>query len=922
MRDWPPLHDYGRSRAVVMGAWSYTHLAPIAAAANSLDRMAGLLTSPLCGWPRDRVQILADVPSPGDLPYRLVTTFENISDVALFYYVGHGQIDAEGELCLGLTETRPEVNLRAVTSLPFQLVRQAMQGSDAAVKIVILDCCFSGLATRPLNILSGAAEEVADLATGTGAHTMAASGRFGAAWFESASGSERPQTIFTKYLVDLVESGIPGGGSLLPLGRLFEQLRDNLARDRRPVPQQRSTDAGRDFAFAHNVAANVPPADTVSRSNVTFPAAGRSLADVYSDAPSETDMVGVATDVAILADLIAATDTSPPLAIALIGEWGAGKSSAILQIRRQVDRLAADSRRRPGLSPFASNVRQVTFNAWDYSDDQVWCGIIEQLFETLAVGPVSATSDPEKVQDNPADLRQEIAELETAGKRLSDALRTADRFAGPPGLLAGLRSPAYAWQIVTAACRELTLDIRSAVAALAFWLILGAAASAIWWRWGPVIGSAAAIAGAVIAPVAVLVQQAWRGRQAGGGIIARLRRRLSSRQHTLSQQIADRRQRLALVDAGARLSAFLTDRNALGAYREHRGLVGQVRRDLARLSEDLASARQEWMEAGSAAPPPLERIVLYVDDLDRCPPRRVVEVLEAVHLMLALELFVVVVAFDSRWLVRSLELHYRELFSAGSTQPGVPGLADPGNYSPDASPIDYLDKIFQVPYVIRRPAPAALGRYLRSMLPSPNPAAAAADIPEDGSGLAAGRISDSADLGKVSGESRHASEQERDAGAGQPDPSPQRLNISQHEIEFISQLGPLLPTPRAAKRLANLYRLVRVSIPQDDLASFTGSDAGGPYQAVQILLAVLVGWPAIARLLFTEIMRAPADADIFQVLNRVVSASSLEARLRAKISTDFENVTQQLPWRGQIDEYRRWCPVLARYSFHTCAMIH
>jgi hypothetical protein len=33
--------------------------------------------------------------------------------------------------------------------------------------------------------------------------------------------------------------------------------------------------------------------------------------------------------------------------------------------------------------------------------------------------------------------------------------------------------------------------------------------------------------------------------------------------------------------------------------------------------------------------PPLQRIVLYVDDLDRCPPRRVVEVLTAVHLMLA-----------------------------------------------------------------------------------------------------------------------------------------------------------------------------------------------------------------------------------------------------------------------------------------------
>ena len=39
----------------------------------------------------------------------------------------------------------------------------------------------------------------------------------------------------------------------------------------------------------------------------------------------------------------------------------------------------------------------------------------------------------------------------------------------------------------------------------------------------------------------------------------------------------------------------------------------------------------------------MQRIVLYVDDLDRCPSDRVVELLEAVHLLLAFALFVVVV---------------------------------------------------------------------------------------------------------------------------------------------------------------------------------------------------------------------------------------------------------------------------------------
>ncbi|MFD7379858.1 P-loop NTPase fold protein [Streptomyces mirabilis] len=52
--------------------------------------------------------------------------------------------------------------------------------------------------------------------------------------------------------------------------------------------------------------------------------------------------------------------------------------------------------------------------------------------------------------------------------------------------------------------------------------------------------------------------------------------------------------------------------------------------------------------------------MLYTGDLDRCPPTQVVKVLAAVHLMLPLPLFVVVVAVDARWLLTSLHHHYRQ----------------------------------------------------------------------------------------------------------------------------------------------------------------------------------------------------------------------------------------------------------------------
>ena len=254
MPDLAPLHDYSDSRAVLIGTWNYDHLPSIPAAGNSLRRMASLLTGALCGWPEDRVLIVDNERSPGDLPDRLITAYEHVTDVALFYYVGHGQMDRDDQLCLGLAASRTEPNRRTATSLPFQAVRRALLDSPAATKIVILDCCFAALANQPMNTLAALADDVLDKTAGAGAYTMAASGPYTTAWFETDPEIAQPQTFFTKYLADLVETGIAGEASGLKLHRLFIRVRDTLDRDHLPIPHERSVDAARDFVFAHNAA--------------------------------------------------------------------------------------------------------------------------------------------------------------------------------------------------------------------------------------------------------------------------------------------------------------------------------------------------------------------------------------------------------------------------------------------------------------------------------------------------------------------------------------------------------------------------------------------------------------------------------------------------------------------------------------------
>ena len=239
-----------------MGTSEYEELTPIPAAANSLDRMHRLLTGSLCVWPEERVTVLPNERVPGELADRLVELYLAATDVALFYYVGHGQIDDDDRLCLGLVGSRLQAERRATTSLTFDAVRAALRRSRARVKIVILDCCFAGHAVHGPHTLAGAVD-VPALASGTGAYTLAATGDYTTAWFEDDRDTPTPLTYFTKYLVDIVEQGIAGEPTALTLDPIYWRLREDLPAAGKPVPGRTSRDFADTFVFARN-AASIP----------------------------------------------------------------------------------------------------------------------------------------------------------------------------------------------------------------------------------------------------------------------------------------------------------------------------------------------------------------------------------------------------------------------------------------------------------------------------------------------------------------------------------------------------------------------------------------------------------------------------------------------------------------------------------------
>lgn len=479
---------------------------------------------------------------------------------------------------------------------------------------------------------------------------------------------------------------------------------------------------------------------------------------------------------------------------------------------------------------------------------------LDQLRDSLGLDAVAgdAQSVLAAVAGTRAQLQRGVAVLAhvPADQRLRWGLAAAGVLLGPPLLALGT-----GWLLQHAAA-----ELRS-VGAWAAWASASLGAVAAWLR------RANRWAGAQLGALEKLQQQAQQAiderqarRQRALALIEQRIVQARGEVEAATQQAQQAREQVARIQAeldgttpASVLADFIEQRVASGDYRRLLGLPAMIRQDFARIStmvrqeNERLQAMQQLAEEAVGQASRINRIVLYIDDLDRCSEARVIEVLQAVHLLLAFELFVVVVAVDARWITRSLARRYPGLLtdegsSAGGAgaEGGQRGMAGEGGpVGAHASPNDYLEKIFQVPLWLRPPPAVAVQRMLRAL----------AGAPPRADGGAAGRPPPGASLGTGAAARRIA-------------PAPPRslasralgLEIGEDEVARIEALVPLLGhSPRAIKRFVNVYRLFKASLSPDALDELLADDPGSerdpPYATVLLLLALNNGQRAAARLL-------------------------------------------------------------------------
>jgi len=105
------------------------------------------------------------------------------------------------------------------------------------------------------------------------------------------------------------------------------------------------------------------------------------------------------------------------------------------------------------------------------------------------------------------------------------------------------------------------------------------------------------------------------------------------------------------------------------------------------------------------------RIVVFVDDLDRCLPAGVLEVLESLKLFFELEGFIFVVGLDREVVERCIDARYT-LPGGSPAMENLPGAEGPQRVIRGA---EYLKKIFQVPFSLAPVSVGMLGDLFLSM---------------------------------------------------------------------------------------------------------------------------------------------------------------------------------------------------------------
>lgn len=357
---------------------------------------------------------------------------------------------------------------------------------------------------------------------------------------------------------------------------------------------------------------------------------------------------------------------------------------------------------------------------------------------------------------------------------------------------------------------------------------------------------------------------------------------------SIQREITNVTNELENIKKGKYLKHFIEKRLDSDDYKKHLGIINMIRKDFAFLNTRLREKDlpEEYR---------VDRIILYIDDLDRCPPENVVDVLQAIHLILSYEIFTVIVAVDVRWVSKCLYYKYKSLFRNNANYIG-------------ASTYDYLEKIFQIPIRLQTVSEMDSIHYIDTLLKrnTKNDKTVAENTNRNENIINSEiQIKEEAKLEDNLDETIKMN------------PSFEDLIITDDDLIEIKKYVTILgDTPRTIKRFVNIYKLIKASY----VIKFSYVYFNQQRSSILFLLSIVVGLPYISSKVFTEIRTSNENG------NDIIGINSLLIKFKSEFQKDtiqaieFGKLKKFLDALGnggpKVRDFENLLSEVGKYSFH------
>jgi len=637
------------------------------------------------------------------------------------------------------------------------------------------------------------------------------------------------------------------------------------------------------------------------------------IAGLLSDTDKGVDYLNISKDVTAFARVITAKNFEPPLAIALFGKWGSGKSFFMQKLREQVEELS----KRNANNMYCQGVVHIHFNAWSYMDANLWASFVSKIFEGLNEYITNNTSSEKVKKEIEAELnaslniakeemqllegkrnaiQQQIDLLEKKRETIKkdveakikqlqtqtawDIIKKADKeFNAREKIIKSLQNnPTYVktkeelitivpekyWNDPVEAYRQirskytfvkeffrrgklgknlLWLTIILVIifitptllqflsvqisrtnflipqAGLSFLVMLGAAwrrIEVVYNKLQPIVASFWKIKVDYEEKKKEVLEKFEQEEKALKLEIEKGKDELLSINEQLQKAEtvkADLEFKINNTIATEALYSFIEKRSKSDDYKKHLGIISIVRRDFEILNGLFTDHNQEIVKPEKVAAfrskfkKPLERIVLYIDDLDRCPEENVVQVLEAVNLLMAFPLFIVIVGVDPRWVKNALIKKYSFQFT-GKMNGSFEREADVDLIEPS----NYLEKIFQIPFYLKDAPTLNVKEMIRQLAISKS--TVMPSVQKSSEEITSDKLESENQKENISIKQNNVEITETvpttDEIAVTVHESIELLELSGEEVDLMQDMGEIIGSnPRALKRFVNIYKIVK-----------------------------------------------------------------------------------------------------------------